>query len=424
MTLLTPVDDPQVSTRADGLGAKAIILGSGLATMLAGIGLVLLLDPGSETKRISEASQANTPQLPTKSGNSTGKTPVAETSEFKAAAVEPPRAPVAAPVPANVAKQTTPAPTKAPASITSTQTGSTTSSSGAPPQPAARSNAQPAPAAKVAPATPPSSTPTQKAPVPAKIAPAVSHSRSQEIQTEIDKVVAHSTGTASSPAVEVKPVASPPQVPAKPTAAKANGGAAAINATPSSSGTAGIPTAASILAAMEKVASPSSSPVKPAPNQASEPAVPNPQPVQVESSSAAQASNELELRRRTVQPASEPAKQPTESTAAPFVSLEPNVEQASATDRASNPFLNPSQPRNESPTGTAKQLLEEAQSAAESEGMIAPRVPVKSDSESPATRMPASTVAIPDQIKQLTDSIASFAKPIKRLQDPGETSSL
>ena len=105
------------------------------------------------------------------------------------------------------------------------------------------------------------------------------------------------------------------------------------------------------------------------------------------------------------------------------MSLEPNVAQDPTPARDANPFLNPSQTSNEGPTGTAQLLLQEAQSAAEKEGMIAPRAPVKSDSQSQgAARIPASTVAIPEQIKQLTDSIASFAKPIKRLQDPGEPS--
>lgn len=454
VTLLTPVDDPQVSTRADGLGAKAIILGSGLAGILAGFGLVLLLDPGLEAKSDRKESQANDSQLPTGLGNPSAETPVAETSGFKVAAVETQRSPVAASDPANVAQQTTPAPTNTPASIAPTQkTGSTTSANGDTPPSAARSNVQPAPAAKVAPVTPPSSTPT-KAPVPAKIAPAVVQNRSQEIQAEINKVVAHSSGIASPPAVEVKPMTPPPQAPAMPTAAKVNGGGAgATNAAPSSSGIAGIPTAASILAAMEKVGSPPSSPAKPAsqpqqakttpqvpvppvqgqptapapaptaPSQVSEPAVPNPQPVQVKPSGTAQASNELELRRRTGLPASAPVRQPTDSTATPVVSLEPNAAQNPAPARDPNPFLNPSQTSNEGPTETAQRLLQEAQSAAEREGMIAPRAPVKSDGESPSVaREPASTVAIPDQIKQLTDSIASFAKPIKRLHDSGETS--
>ena len=454
VTLLTPVDDPQVSTRADGLGAKAIILGSGLAGILAGFGLVLLLDPGLEAKSDRKESQANNSQLPTGLGNPSAKTPVAGTSGFKVAAVETQRPPVAASAPANVAKQTTPAPTNTPASIAPTQkTGSTTSANGDTPPSAARSNVQPAPAAKVAPVTPPSSTPT-KAPVPAKIAPAVVQNRSQEIQAEINKVVAHSSGIASPPAVEVKPMTPPPQAPAMPTAAKVNGGGAgATNAAPSSSGIAGIPTAASILAAMEKVGSPPSSPAKPAsqpqqakttpqvpvppvqgqptapapaptaPSQVSEPAVLNPQPVQVKPSGTAQASNELELRRRTGLPASAPVRQPTDSTATPVVSLEPNAAQNPAPARDPNPFLNPSQTSNEGPTETAQRLLQEAQSAAEREGMIAPRAPVKSDGESPSVaRAPASTVAIPDQIKQLTDSIASFAKPIKRLHDSGETS--
>ena len=61
VTLLTPVDEPQVSTRADGLGKTTTILGSGIAGLLAGFGLVLLLAPGPEQEQASFQQPSWTP---------------------------------------------------------------------------------------------------------------------------------------------------------------------------------------------------------------------------------------------------------------------------------------------------------------------------------------------------------------------------
>ena len=212
----------------------------------------------------------------------------------------------------------------------------------------------------------------------------------------------------------------------------------AVNTARRQSVSTGVPTAASILAALEKVGSPgstSATPITqpqqtpPAPSQpqaqavptgTAQPVVPTAPPVQMKSSSTGQDSNdqELELRRRAGQASTDPNRSIDQTV--PLVALGPNAATDPDPARKSNPFLNPGKTGEEGPAATAKQLLDEAKTEAEKQGMVAPTVPVKASEETTdAARTPASTVPIPAQIKQLTDSIASFAKPIDRIQNPG-----
>ena len=407
VTLLTPVDEPQVSTRADGLGAKTTILGSGLAGLLAGFGLILLLDPGPEARQSARATPKANPQLPNRMSTPTVTNPVVQTPVTQTPQARP-EAPAeressAASMPVAV-KQATNSPTpiqaSAPAPIANTQT----------PPAGTRVQAQ-----RPAPQPQPSASPVAAA--------KVTRDRSNEIQSEIEKAVSRDSGKPPGPTVEVKPVTVPAQVPIQPASkpavsptmaqpAPVKAQADELNETRKQSDSTGVPTAASILAAMEKTGS-SNSPITPV--------ISNPQSVQTSPTASDQNAQQqdVELQRRAVKP-SESAIQPVD-LATPFVSLEPNTSDAEPLP-STNPFLNPSQTGDEGPAATARRMLEEAKVEAEQQGMVAPVVPVKPDAETMnAARLPASTVPIPDQIKQLTDSIASFAKPIDRFQDPGNT---
>ncbi len=408
VTLLTPVDEPQVSTRADGLGAKTTILGSGLAGLLAGFGLILLLDPGPEARQSALANSNNDPQSPNRTSappvtNPVAQTPVAQTPVAQApraateVPAEPKRSVASAPFAVNNAVDSpTPIQASAPAPIANTQTP---------------------PARPITESQPPTPQPSAS--------PAVTRDRSNDIQAEIDRAVARGGGKTSNPAMEVKPMTASAQVANQPSSkplpptmaqpsplnAQANELNQAADPERRQSDSTGVPTAASILAAMEKTGS-SNSPITPV---ISSP--PSPQMNPPVSSQDAQ-QQEIELQRRALDPAAS-TNQPVDS-ATPFVSLEPNDSDASAPSRAVNPFLNPRQTGDEGPAATARRMLEEAKAEAEQQGMVAPVVPVKPDAETMnASRVPASTIPIPDQIKQLTDSIASFAKPINRFQDPG-----
>ena len=464
--LLTPVDEPQVSTRADGLGAKTTILGSGLAGLLAGFGLILLLDPGPEAKRSSVAASTTNPQLPSKTDAPAVTNPVAQTPVAKAPVARPPvtqtpaaQRPV---VQAPRVKSLSPAaqqsaPTSVPVAVKNAARKPT------PPQaktPVSRVNT-PTPPASTSVGTRQSLPQSSAKPAAAKVAP----NRSTEIQAELDKAVARSSGNGSGPAVEVKPMNPPQQKPAQPTAspivarpvptnAKVDDGKAeleqAVNTARRQSDSTGVPTAASILAAMEKIAAPNgttasitqpqqstppqmsgqptavdapssaaSSPILP--RNAAAPVAAKPQPVQMKPSVPTQDApqHELELRRRANP--SEPTS-PSVDSAIPVVSLEQNTSSATTPSLNTNPFLNPDQSGGEGPAATAQRLLDEGKAEAEQQGMVTPVAPVKPDAETvDSARQPAATVPIPDQIKQLTDSIASFAKPIERIQAPGNT---
>jgi len=443
VTLLTPVDEPQVSTRADGLGAKTTILGSGLAGILAGFGLVLLLDPGPQGK---ESDSENPKINPQRQPNSF--TPVAETP---AAPAPPPAASASPPVAetptaqaptstANVAPAP-PALVKQPAPIPVSVTDSV------------QKVVDPKPNPSVAQASPtPSETPTEPAVVVSK------PDRSVEIQGLIDSAVAQGAGKTSAPAVEVKPIAPPVEAPVQgqvnaavqsvtnspeiaqpsPTATDKNAAEVTrvVEAARRKSVSTGVPTAASILAAMKTLDSPADTSAETViqpqqtdvtgaakfQNTAAQPAQnvvrPEAPTEPLGNTLGIPGSNELELQRRAnqIQP------EPLTGQAAPFVTLEPNASNASDSGRSANPFLTPEKTSREGPTPTAQRMLEEARAEAERKGMVAPVVPNPSDETSPASRIPASTVPIPEQIKQLTDSIASFAKPIQRVEQPSKSS--
>ena len=433
VALLTPVDEPQVSTRADGLGAKATILGSGLAGLLAGFGLILLLDPGPEAGSSALASPTPDPQLPNRTGTPEVTKPVAQAPVAQAPVTQ---APVARPPTTQTPAVQTPvaqAPqvkTAAPAEQPSKPTGVPVSVNNVAKKvkpiqgtaPASLANSQTAP-----PAAQPGSTPVAAA--------TAAPSRSVEIQAELNKAVARSSGKASGPAVEVKPVTqaaqSPARSPVKPATKPATSPVAqpaptkaavaeleqAVKSARNQSDSTGVPTAASILAAMEKVSSPDStsprsvvqpqqSPIaqpqqSPAtqrqqsaptqmpgqstgvetPSATSPPMNPNPQPSQLNQAGSAQADQqqELELRRRTANP-SKPTSPPIDSSTT-FVSLQPDTPSAEETERSTNPFLNPKPTGKDGPAETARRLLEEAKAEAEQKGMVAPVVPVKPDAE-------------------------------------------
>ncbi len=56
--LMTLVDEPQVSSRPDGLGKKAIAAAGGLGGLIFGLGLVMLIAPPMPTRPVSDASRA------------------------------------------------------------------------------------------------------------------------------------------------------------------------------------------------------------------------------------------------------------------------------------------------------------------------------------------------------------------------------
>jgi uncharacterized protein involved in exopolysaccharide biosynthesis len=437
VTLLTPVDEPQVSTRADGLGAKTTILGSGLAGLLAGFGLILLLDPGPEARQSALANSNTAPQSPNRTSappvtNPVGRTPAAQTPVAQTPVAQAPvaqtpvaQAPVAQAPVAPALRATTEVPadprrsaTSAPFAVNNAVDSPTPIQASAP-APIAKTQTPPArPITEPQPPTPqPSASPAAAAPV--------TRDRSNDIQAEIDRAVARGGGKTSNPAMEVKPMTASAQVANQPSSkplpptmaqpsplnAQANELNQAADPERKQSDSTGVPTAASILAAMEKTGS-SNSPITPVISSPPSPQM-NP-PVSTQGTQQ----QEIELQRRAVKPV-DSTNQPVDS-ATPFVSLEPNDSDASASSRAVNPFLNPRQTGDEGPAATARRMLEEAKAEAEQQGMVAPVVPVKPDAETMnASRVPASTIPIPDQIKQLTDSIASFAKPINRFQDPG-----
>lgn len=522
VSLLTPVDEPQVSTRADGLGRTTTVLGSGIAGFLAGFGLVLLLAPGPEMDLSPrEAPSKNPPPKP-------------RTDVPKAPAVtRPEKQPAPKPIPSSVTSPAFPPTTAALPAMTSDLKESPPAAAINEPALAESKKTdstpvtQPAavePQKEIRPNTPLTPTPRNKIAsnfvaepeVAAKVVDENFLKRAESIQAEIEKAIAESSNLAPTPAVKsaASPAPSPAALPAafqapanvqasnastgpapppasvaatsqiQPPAqtpqrtsaadAKATEFAKAMESARSKSDSTGVPTAASILAALDNV-SPSvgstsaavfkpqqidktdpkavSGPIKPmqkisdfkalAETSANtEPTVSTPptsQSVQIESSTPVQNSHEreLELRRRVSQRPLDIAQQadagsPPEQTI-PFVSLEPDAangsKQADGSDSANNsraarsvnPFLNPGQASKNTPSATAQRMLEEAKAEVESQGMMTPVVPVKSIAETTQSgRMPVATVPIPDQIKQLTDSIASFAKPIERVKDSGK----
>ena len=493
VTLLTPVDEPQVSTRADGLGKTTTILGSGIGGFLAGFGLVLLLAPGPEKERPSR--QAPSPNPPSQAWTD-------------------------APVPPTVAQlEQQPVHTSVPSNVTGGNAGATANTSSAPTAAATKQESPQVDIIEATPAKPlPDTQPTSAVrtvpvepepvnransplnPIARKIIDAdgqqeinakqKTENRAQSIQAEINRAVAASPAPDLTTKPAVSPLPRPVAVPTthpqpasgqKPTATTAaNPGQTAPTADANrteftqamesarrQSDSTGVPTAASILAALNKV-SPAAgkqpetviqpqqaestptpaiqdTPIKPMQNasdynaladttnnlQAPLPTSPSPAAVRIQPSEPVQSSTsaELELHRRANQRPLDIAKQAapaTPSQAIPFVSTEPATPAASTQaansevekSTSTNPFLNPSQSSSETPSATAQRMLEEGQAEAKSQGMVAPVSAVKPDAETALSgREPANTVPIPDQIKQLTDSIASFAKPITRVQD-------
>ncbi len=509
VTLLTPVDEPQVSTRADGLGRTTTILGSGVAGLLAGFGLVLLLAPGPDQDL---SRRGATGRIPPQPRTDVPKAPVSS---------RPATQPAHKPIPSSVTGapgsttathdlQNSPPVTAvgSPAVAESSKTGSTTAR-----QPVVK-NQQSA----SAPNTPLTPTLRKKRgsdaiakPQAAQVVNEQFLNRADAIQTEIEKVIAESSGaaptqvtkhtrstapkpaaprsTAQAPATEPDPPMASgtaelqPQKSAQtaqlnsPADGKATEFAQSSGAVRRQSDSTGVPTAASILAALDKVAPPvgnaSDAVIKPqqtdtksasttsdlvrpmqkvsdfkalaepaAKAESSIPTVstpPSSESVQIESSSPVLSSHEreLELRRRVSQRPLDIAQQSNDGAPAkqaiPFVSLEPDVARGSnqpdssdtadpsGKERGTNPFLNPGQSSNDAPPANTQRMLDEAKAAAESQGMVTPVAPVKPNAETTQSgRMPAATVPIPDQIKQLTDSIASFAKPIERIKDSGK----
>jgi len=454
VSLLTPVDEPQVSTKADGLGAKATILGSGLAGMLAGFGLILLLDPGPEANRARE-EEARAKRAPLPPGTSAVTAPVAHTPVVPPPPVQSP--PATAP-PGTTAAKAPPAQPSVPVSVTNatTQVPPTPINTPAPispanvnanaPQAATGFNANPArvgkpvsvvkPEQASTPATQPAAAtkPTPSA-APAKVAAVNTPDRAAEIQAEIDKAVAQSTGTPSGPQVEVKPTADAPVkrvVVAPPALAQPAPGKdiaemeQVVKAARPQADSTGVPTAASILAAMEKIspdASPSANSITQPQSRPGQTGTSIPSgsvlPRAAHPADPVQGSNEqeLEIQRRAGQPSAELAR--PESQTVPLVALEPNASSSPDPAGSTNPFLNPTKSSSDGPAATAQRMLDEAKTEAESKGMVAPTAPATPAAETTdGGRLPATTVPIPDQIKQLTDSIASFAKPIERVQNP------
>jgi uncharacterized protein involved in exopolysaccharide biosynthesis len=436
VTLMTPVDEPQVSTRADGLGRTTTILGSGIAGFLAGFGLVLLLAPGPELDMSPREPASTVP--PKKPRTDAPGVPSLTPPEKKS-------------VPASNPSSTRQPPFPTSPAIPSALNSSDNTDAAIERKTAASTSAVSSSAAVETPEKEPFTAPFKR---PVNSAPGSAHdsvaaessdspeiladenfqSRAAAIQAEIDAVAASSEGIQ-------------PEVPLTRTAPTdsnvAEVRATATNTKPQSV-PASTPTAASILASLGKANPASAETGEPQqradaqrPDVANSSASPSQKIADFETSAKPENFNtdtdantreqEIELRRRASQRPLDVVRDagamPDQTI--PYVSLEPEapvsgvasagpeIEDRQSGDRSTNPFLNPG---NQSPV--AQRMLEEAKAEAERQGIVPPVVPVKPDASSnPAGRIPTSTVPIPDQIKELTDSIASFAKPIERVKD-------
>ncbi len=444
VTLLTRVDPPQVSTRADGLGKTTTILGGGLAGFLAGLGLVLLLapNPGDVTPQLKARSRPPQPTTPTASpvvAPSAITTTAGPTVETHPVASKP-EAAIAGLSPTAKAASAKPAETKPPI-VKPTPDPVVSGTVAATNAPTESPNTSPAASEQTPVTKAPVPTP---APTPEPVKPRID--RTKLIEAEIDAAVAR--GFALPISSNDTPADASQASTAPATAQTALGSTESIGEDPETpqrtnpfnknrgtGDSSGVPTAASILAALDGV-EPIAKPAAPTPAATPQPPTAGPVPTlepiaenrsaQISGGDALLGNSEVAELDRNVSPA---AGQPeTSSTTAGSTAPNPITVQrrpieiikqvASETPSETEAPETSGATAEETTAELARQALVDAKINAALEGTLPPVAPAPTEEDKAEQgRLPASTIAIPDQIRKLSDSISSLAKPISRVNE-------